>query len=352
LTQLKPDFSTHNTNDFNNFTHTAYDLYQYLLSGIELEIENKRLLIIPDGFLGYLPFEVLITNDTTNHEIIDYGALPYLSSFYPLSYAYSATLRFGKVRKNYRGNKRILAVVPDYKEFKPVKEPSGDVLTLPDLPFALEEAENSVSIVGGTILKGVDADKEKFMAQSENYSVLHLAMHTIIDDENPMYSRLVFQQVGDSLDFYSLGTYELFSLKLNADLAVLSACNTGAGKLMQGEGVMSLTRGFVYAGVNSIVMTNWEVHDQSGSYLMERFYHYLDNGDKKDVALQLARLDFLSSANKLKSHPYFWASYVLIGDSNAINLHKNVRMVTGLVYGFLLLLILFQFFSVAIKAKG
>ncbi len=78
-----------------------------------------------------------------------------------------------------------------------------------------------------------------------------------------MYSRLIFQQQGDSLDYYAVGTYELFGLDLKASMAVLSACNTGYGKLRQGEGIMSLTRGFVHAGgVPSIVMTNWEVNDQ------------------------------------------------------------------------------------------
>ncbi|MCK9292025.1 MAG: CHAT domain-containing protein, partial [Bacteroidales bacterium] len=115
---------------------------------------------------------------------------------------------------------------------------------------------------------------------------------------------------------------------LNAAMAVLSACQTGVGKLREGEGVISLTRGFLYAGVPSIVMANWEVNDNAGAELMESFYTYLKKGYTRDKALQQAKIDYLESASMLKSHPFFWASYMLIGDNQVLDA-KNT-------YGFLL----------------
>ena len=335
--QLNPDFSNLRQSDMLSFAQTSGFLYHKLVAAIQNDINGKRLLIIPDGVLGYLPFELLITAPADAAQGFDYGKLNFLMLQHAISYDYSATLRFGELFQNNRGNGQVLAVVPDYQQFGNFEDISGNSITLQDLPYAMLEAQKTLKIADGDLLAGANATKARFEKEAKKYSILHLAMHTIIDDENPLYSRLVFQQTSDSLDAFTLGTYELFGLKLNADLAVLSACKTGSGKLMQGEGVMSMTRGFVYAGVNAIVMTNWEVHDQSGAQLMQLFYQYLADGETKDIAIQKARIDFLQTANNLKSHPYFWASYMLIGDAKPINLHHK----SPAIFEFMIIAILF-----------
>ena len=335
--QLNPDFSNLRQSDMLSFAQTSGFLYHKLVAAIQNDINGKRLLIIPDGVLGYLPFELLITAPADATQGFDYGKLNFLMLQHAISYDYSATLRFGELFQNNRGNGQVLAVVPDYQQFGNFEDISGNSITLQDLPYAMLEAQKTLKIADGDLLAGANATKARFEKEAKKYSILHLAMHTIIDDENPLYSRLVFQQTSDSLDAFTLGTYELFGLKLNADLAVLSACKTGSGKLMQGEGVMSMTRGFVYAGVNAIVMTNWEVHDQSGAQLMQLFYQYLADGETKDIAIQKARIDFLQTANNLKSHPYFWASYMLIGDAKPINLHHK----SPAIFEFMIIAILF-----------
>ena len=221
----------------------------------------------------------------------------------------------------------MLAVVPRYGDkYQQNTETNSDnkiVTSLPPLPFAHHEAEAVTKIWGGKVIEDEAATKENFLLNAKQYQILHLAMHTIIDDENPLYSRLVFQENTDSLDTHSLGTYELYSQKFDASLVVLSACNTGKGILRDGEGIMSLTRGFIYAGVPSIVMTSWEVHDKSGSFLMEKFYENLKKGESKDVALQKAKLDFLEQSNNFKSHPFFWAAYMIIGDDSPLNTNSD-----------------------------
>jgi CHAT domain-containing protein len=106
------------------------------------------------------------------------------------------------------------------------------------------------------------------------------------------------------------------------DLVVLSACQSGMGQLQKGEGLMSLGRGFAYAGVPSLLLTLWPLHDKSAAELMQGFYRYLEKGYPKDEALRLSKLDFLSKAGRLNSHPLYWAAPVLWGHSAPIYLRK------------------------------
>jgi CHAT domain-containing protein len=158
-------------------------------------------------------------------------------------------------------------------------------------------------------------------------------MHALIDDENPMYSRLVFTQGIDTLEDGNLHTFELYNMKLNHDLAVLSACNTGYGKLQKGEGIMSLARAFSYAGVPSVVTSQWQVNDQSSFELMDLFYEYLTKGLSKDEALQKAKIDYLQNTNGLTAHPYFWATHILIGDTTPIQSSKSNALYYVLILG-------------------
>jgi CHAT domain-containing protein len=107
-------------------------------------------------------------------------------------------------------------------------------------------------------------------------------------------------------------------MKLNANLVVLSACNTGIGTLTDGEGMMSLSTGFAYAGVNSVVSTLWGVNDKSTADLMKKFYERLFNAEKKPEALRNARLDYLDEADQLFAHPFYWAGFIAIGNTQPI----------------------------------
>jgi CHAT domain-containing protein len=107
-------------------------------------------------------------------------------------------------------------------------------------------------------------------------------------------------------------------MKLNAQMAVLSSCNSGLGKMHKGEGMMSLARGFIYAGCPSIIMTLWQVADKSSSELMTSFYKYLKRGKSKQEAMRLAKIDYLEVADDLTSNPYFWSGFVVLGDGSPI----------------------------------
>jgi CHAT domain-containing protein len=163
-----------------------------------------------------------------------------------------------------------------------------------------------------------EATESNFKKNAENFDILHLAMHAVVNNEDPLYSKLAFTQKIDQIEDGFLNTYEIYNSRFNARMAVLSSCKTGFGKLRTGEGVMSLARGFMYAGCPSIVMTLWEVSDKSGARLMENFYKSLKRGRSKAEALREAKLDFLKNADNLKANPYFWSTYVVIGDSSPL----------------------------------
>jgi CHAT domain-containing protein len=140
-------------------------------------------------------------------------------------------------------------------------------------------------------------------------------MHAFINDSLPAFSRLAFAQnheTDDNNDGW-LNTADIYNLSLNARLTVLSACNTGSGNLKKGEGVMSLARGFLYAGCPSIIMTLWEVEDNAGTEIMQSFYQSLKKGRKTDEALRTAKLKYLENANPRTAHPHYWLGYVSIG---------------------------------------
>jgi CHAT domain-containing protein len=145
-------------------------------------------------------------------------------------------------------------------------------------------------------------------------------MHAFINDSLPAFSSLAFVQkeTDDPTKNGLLNTADIYNFKLNAKLTVLSACNTGTGQLKKGEGIMSLARGFLYAGCPSIIMSLWEVEDESGTQIMTSFYKNIKKGKTKDESLRLAKLEYLESVNSRRAHPHYWLGFVSIGDNSPL----------------------------------
>ncbi len=327
---LNPNYKK---SDLRNFIHEANDLYEKLIFPIDNQLKNNRLIIVPDGVLGYVPFEMLLNlkNPETVADTVDsFVSLPFLFVQTPVSYAYSSGMRLMQQLRRTAESKGFLAVAPAY-HWPKVEIRDSVSVNLQPLPFATGEAEQVADFWNGETMLSGEASKHNFIKNSGTYQILHLAMHGLINDEKPQYSRLVFQPASNVKQTV-LETYELYSLNLNADLVVLSACNTGGGKLRMGEGVISLSRGFLFAGVPAIVMTGWEVNDKSGSDLSAGFYKYLRAGFPKDIALQKAKLDYLTLANNFKSHPFFWASYMVVGDNKPLVFREEEKKLPVLYY--------------------
>jgi CHAT domain-containing protein len=253
-------------------------------------------------------------------------------------------------KRSRRLNNRLIAFAPTYEGVELddtliASWPSlrGDIR---ELPFALLEAEDAVNQCGGMAYLGEEAREETFKKEAKNFDIIHLAMHTLVDDSRPAFSKMLFTAGAEGSNDGMLNTYEVYSIPLNAMMVVLSSCNTGTGMLVTGEGILSLARGFLYAGSRSAVMSMWEVEDIAASEVIRSFYENMRGGQAKSSALRNARLKFLRDATQKKSHPYYWAALVIYGDDTPLWFNR-VNIYIGL-----LLLLLVTMALVAVVYRG
>jgi CHAT domain-containing protein/tetratricopeptide (TPR) repeat protein len=326
LTENK--YGNYDIEDYYNFIKISHNLYKMLIEPVAKEIKDKRIIIVADEDINLIPFEVLLTENPTASDIADFSKLPYLIRDYPVSYAYSASLLMNRgTRKNKKD--RLVSFVPGYEDLYHARHHEKDTV-FSDMPalyplIGTKEEANFISrLYRSRIYKNKHASEENFKKYAGNYNIIHLAMHTIIDDKDPMYSKMVFAPKEKSTEDGLLHTFELFGTKLDANLVVLSGCNTGYGKMQKGEGLLSLARGFVFAGCSGLLLTQWSVADRASLELMKKFYTHLSHGNAKDKAMQLAKIDYLESADPLKTHPYYWAGYVVFGNTCPLPPKKGI----------------------------
>lgn len=300
------------------FCVASHNLYLKLIQPFSDIIQNKKITIIPDGKLSYIPFDALLTEMPDTSGLVQFNRLPYLIRENAINYAYSANLLFKFNKTQRKAKKRLLAFAPHYKADTVVFE--NERLILAPLPGVQREVDLIAEEIKVNLYRNENASEENFRKQSNNYDILHLAMHAFINDSLPAFSRFAFSQNNsdEPLNDGWLNTADIYNLDLNARLTVLSACNTGTGNLKNGEGVMSLARGFLYAGCPAIVMTLWEVEDNAGTKIMSSFYQHLKKGRPTDEALRLAKLNYLENANPRMAHPHYWLGYVSIGNSQPL----------------------------------
>ncbi len=295
--------------ELSNFINASNYLYKKLIPN-ELEVV-ENLIIIPDGDLSLLAFEALSKTEPSENPS-SYRELNYLIRDHGLVYNYLATLHFRKTPVRSKGLKelnKIIAFAPDY----PQNQDEGST-EYNRLKWVKAEVDSLNTIFGAKTFKNTEATKENFIDRAADYSILHLAMHAIADEEMPENSHLVFYQNPDNAsDDYKLHIYEIYHQSLNAHLAVLSSCNTGFGKMAKGEGILSLARSFAYTGTQHIIMALWEIEDKTGARIITDFYHRLSKGYSPNEAIRESKLNYLQSAPNLFAHPYFWAAYVSVG---------------------------------------
>ena len=263
------------------------------------------IYIIPDGPLGYLPFESLCTDAVSGD---DFATLPYFMHQAPVLYLYAAELLWQNGKQ---------APQRSFAGFAPLFQGSRVALR-GGPPGRLDNqtvAQSMAQQWQGQAYLGRQATKTKFLQVASEYQVLHLATHGFTDDENPALSGLWLEGEGSAKEI--LYAYEIYHQPLKAQLAVLSACETGTGQLLKGEGIYSLARAFTAAGCRSTLMSLWKVDDRSTRDLMLAFYAGLDEGLSTAEALQRARIRFLQTHDQV--HPYYWSAFVLIGQNEQIH---------------------------------
>ena len=293
-----------------NYLEHAYLLYKKLWAPIAKDLP-KRVTIVPDGSLNFIPFDALLTQQI--------NATSYLLKQHQISYAHSATLLkylWSRKTKNRRAN--MMALAPAFKNSKSTfRTLEAKRSGLSNLEHNIPEAQHIANQLDGYAVIGNRATKEQFIKNAHKYSILHLSTHAKANDEMGDFSYIAFQQQ-DSItpENDRMFVRELYNMKLNADMVVLSACETGLGELKKGEGVISLSSGFLYAGASSTITSLWSVDDAQTARLMSLFYDNLKEGMPKDEALHQAKLTYLEQEDKIA--PYFWAGFIPSGDMRPI----------------------------------
>ncbi len=339
----QPSPSGNARDDYRKYCRIGYELYTILLEPALPYLISDKLLISPDNILSYIPFETILTGPPTGSEIL-YRELPYAMRKFTISYTYSVTLLGEAIRRKKSFKNSLISFAPSYNQVISIdslllsRQVSSGIL--PDIPYARHEAEFVADISNGKLYINNDATESLFKAESGKYDIIHLAMHTIMNDRMPMYSKMIFSQDDKGEDGF-LNTYEIYGIPLKARMVVLSSCNTGAGRSYSGEGILSLARGFIYSGSQSVIMSLWEIEDRSGTDVVIKFYRNLKAGRSKSESLRKARLSYLKKADQLRSHPYFWSSLVVFGNNSPVYFSWKL---SGLI-------LLGVFFAVAIILK-
>ncbi len=309
------------------YTRAAYQLYQAVVAPVVGQLQGSELLVIPDGPLHAVNFETLLTAPSTPKDLRN----NLLLQRYAMAYLLSATtaVRFAELAR--KPSNDVLAIAPGFSD-----ELKRDyVASLPDTalvdrnflhyvrqPFAMRTAQGLGGTLQARVMLGGEATEKGFRASVNDYGILHLGTHAEMNATSPLYSRLVLSKDGSGIDPDTDGylhAYEIYELDLRAQLTVLTACETGAGRA-DGEGVRSLGYSFAYAGCPSLVMSLWSIDEKVSAEIIERFYGYLAEGLPKHQALRQAKLDHLASAEGELLLPYYWAGLVLVGDVAPVNL--------------------------------
>jgi len=337
------DIATNKSNSkeiWEKYRRLAHKLYKSLLP----DYQNEDLLIIPDGQLNYLPFELLIT-DNKSIDQINYSLLPYLLKSGIIKYAFSSSLHFAQLDLSKSNQNALLAMAPSYPANPTGLLASRDGFTA--LKYTATEATRISEIMNGQTFVGDQATVDQFKNQAADYKVLHLAMHAYTHDTDPMLSGMIFTDTDDDSD-HVLHAYELYNMDIPSQMVVLSACNTGLGQHSKGEGVMSLGRAFRHAGTQNVIMSLWQANDETTSEIMTSFYSKLKNGTPKAEALRDAKLAYLDSG--VNVFPHFWGSFVLLGDDQPLDISGGNMMLTGAM-GLMILLTIIGFIYTRLKRR-
>jgi CHAT domain-containing protein len=346
--------------DFKSYLSSSEYLYNKLVLPISGLIENKdRLIIIPYDHLYYVPFGTLINNIETQN-ILDFTQYNYLIRKFEIVYHYSATLWIN-YKKNFFNRTKNTVTKLDFVGFAPVfaarkgytidniSQTENDIYEdinrfllsnnpkFRELPYSENEIVEIINIftkhnkkANGYLLK--EASESNFRKIFSSSRCVHIATHGFVNDAHPELSGIIFysdsaNSINDNGNYTFLNdanvtsnnshndgilyTSEIYNLQCEVDLIVLSACKTGIGELIRGEGLMAMTRGFIYAGVDNIIFTIWKVSDKQTKKFMLEFYKYFLSGHSYSKALQKSKIMLINDIST--SYPLFWGGFLLIG---------------------------------------
>lgn len=305
-------------------------LYNTLIKPIETFISSSsKLLIIPDGVMALLPFEALLTRNVTAGSS-NYRKFPYLLWDYSMAYAPSLALSTALLaEQNQSYETEFLALAPGFDTGAPVWKDQTGFINRSEwnaLPFSRLEVTNIAALfkkntrfwehLFGTqrtrLFLNENASESALKSTSLDARYIHMATHAFISNDQSELSGIVLYPDMSRSEDGILFAHEIFNLSIKADLVVLSACETGTGSVVRGEGIMSLSRAFQFAGAGNLLVSLWKVEDRSSAKLMVGFYRELIHNKDNTTALQEAKKELIR--NRTFAHPYYWAPFILIGN--------------------------------------
>lgn len=302
-------------NDVTIYRKNAYYLYQQLLQPELKNSKSEILSIIPDGKLNFIAFDALLTQKTTQTK---FEKMPYLLLKSNINYGYSSTILIQqKKQKKTKKKQRVLGIFPVFE---------NNYRNLQELSHTIEEEKNLKTHTNGLYLKKGRATKKAFLENAQGYEIIHLSTHAS--------AGTFFEPAHIEFRNETLYLPEIYGLNLNTNLLVISACETGIGKLQKGEGAMSLARGFSYTGVQNLLVSLWKVNDKATSILMRNFYKNYSKTKSKTKAIHQAKLEYLKdkTISNSKKTPYYWSSFIYIGNTETTTTsNKYIYITIGLL---------------------
>ncbi|MBA3681427.1 MAG: CHAT domain-containing protein [Bacteroidetes bacterium] len=320
-------------NDYKIISDNAYGLYKNMFSGVDSvlkQLQIKKITIVPDGPLFFFPFESMVKTKPKTGD--NFSSLDYLIKYYEVNYLYAASLVLTQDQTRSTASKDYIAIAPVFSEKNEVAQTRNIVFKseifgkkkrsfladgtyINPLPGTLEEVDAVSKHLNDegqkcTVLKFNMANEKNIKdANLQDYKIIHFATHGFVNEDKPNFSGLILAQNGDTEDNILFAS-EIYNLTLNADLVALSACQTGLGTVSEGEGLIGLSRGFMYAGAKNLLVSLWPVSDEGTSTLMVDFF---SNPTKTGYSSSLQRSKLSLIANPDLASPFYWAPFILIG---------------------------------------
>ena len=337
------------------FKTKAHELYKYLFEdclSTNQQKEINNLVVIPSGNLSLFPMELLLTKEVDSSKA-DYGKLPYLLHKFNMSYAYSLSL----LEKSFEKNDDESSYNTNYVGFACTDLGEDErVVKNSNLSKKLEGAKEEVilgeSILNGRVYLDENATEKEFRKLKGKPRVLQLAMHTKLDLEHPGQSKFLFCGGSDKMDCEDgdISANELYGLSniiSDIELAMLTACNTGKGRKINGEGIVSLSQAFTNLNCKSTLMSLWLVNDKSTPKLTKYFFKNLKDGLSKSEALRQAKISYLKAGKDV--HPYYWASLLLSGNDLPMEFENKKLTVGFWVFGIIALVVILSVLYLILK---
>ena len=290
----------------------AQFLYNCLIKPFDGTL-TEELLVVPDGLLSLIPFDLLIEKPSKEARL--FRNHQYLLAKHCISYLYPASeIQFWDATEVPKG--QVLTIAPTFDK---------TITGLEPLFYNVQEVNQVIEIVSGQALIQQAATEDHFKSIANQFDILHLSTHGILNHQNPEFSYIAFQYQDDAVENENLFVSEIEHLELDVDLVVLSACQSALGRLYRGEGLLSMARAFRLAGAQSLIASLWNVDDHQTPEMMSIFYESLAKGHSKSKALQQAKLQYIRSSSHFEAYPFYWAGFVLHGNQQPMNLKRRKR---------------------------